>query len=124
MTQPEDKTYLAIDYGRRRIGVAKSDPTGLIASPIETIEVRSNQDAVEKLAKIKDVKQPGTNRYWLRCPTGQSWTGLSCEGGAEGRKPATYKAIYLTIASENKSAVRIQGAFLSTKKPYFLALST
>ena len=38
---------------------------------------------MEKLAKTKDVKQPGTNLYWLRCPIGQKWTGSSCEGEAE-----------------------------------------
>ena len=37
---------------------------------------------IEKLAKTKDVKQPGTNLYWLRCPLGQKWTGSSCEGKA------------------------------------------
>ncbi len=31
-------------------------------------------------AESKDVKQPGTNLYWLRCPTGQRWTGSFCEG--------------------------------------------
>ena len=58
MTDKCDKTYIGIDYGERRIGVARSDPTGLIASPIETIEVRSNQDAVEKLGKIIDEHKP------------------------------------------------------------------
>ena len=37
---------------------------------------------MEKLAKEKDVKQPGTNLYWLRCRIGESWTGSSCEGNA------------------------------------------
>ncbi len=36
----------------------------------------------ERIAKIKDVKQPGTNLYWLRCPIGQRWTGSSCKGKA------------------------------------------
>jgi len=47
-----DQTYLAIDYGRRRIGLAKSDPSGTIASALETIEVRSDQQAIEKLARV------------------------------------------------------------------------
>ena len=37
----------------------------------------------EKLAEeTKDVKQPGMNLYWLRCPIGQRWTGSSCKGKA------------------------------------------
>lgn len=31
--------YLAVDYGRRRIGVAVSDPLGLTARPLETIDL-------------------------------------------------------------------------------------
>jgi putative Holliday junction resolvase len=42
-------TYLGIDYGERRIGVAKSDPTGLIASPVITLEVRSRADAIQQI---------------------------------------------------------------------------
>ena len=47
-----DKTYLAIDYGLRRIGLAKSDPTGMIASALQTIEVKSELEAIKKLAEV------------------------------------------------------------------------
>jgi len=47
-----DKTYLAIDYGLRRIGLAKSDPSGMIASALQTIEVKSDQEALKKLANV------------------------------------------------------------------------
>lgn len=53
-----DKTYIGIDYGRRRIGLAKSDPTGLIASALTTLEVNSDADAVVKLAPIIDEYKP------------------------------------------------------------------
>jgi len=49
---PEDRTYLAIDYGRRRIGLAKSDPSGTIASALTTLEVKSDRQALEKLASV------------------------------------------------------------------------
>jgi putative Holliday junction resolvase len=52
MTEPTDRTVLAIDYGTRRIGLAKSDPTGLIASPIGTLEVKSKREALEKLKRV------------------------------------------------------------------------
>jgi len=51
-------TYLAIDYGLRRIGLAKSDPSGLIASALETIEVRSVRDAIERLAAVVAEQKP------------------------------------------------------------------
>ena len=47
-----NRTFLGIDYGERRIGLAKSDPTGLIASALLTLEVKSRADALAKLHSI------------------------------------------------------------------------
>ena len=52
MTQTEDKIFIGIDYGTRRIGLAKSDPTGLIASALTTIEVVSTRDAIDKISRV------------------------------------------------------------------------
>ncbi|HUV31779.1 MAG TPA: Holliday junction resolvase RuvX [Acidobacteriota bacterium] len=52
MASRENRTYLGIDYGARRIGLAKSDPTGLIASPLTTLEVKSAADALKKLSAV------------------------------------------------------------------------
>jgi putative Holliday junction resolvase len=40
---------LAIDYGKRRIGLAISDPTGTIATGIGTLEVTSDEDALNRI---------------------------------------------------------------------------
>jgi putative Holliday junction resolvase len=58
MTSPEDKTYIAIDYGRKRLGVAKSDPTGLIASPLTTLEVKSDSQAVAEVSELLKEYRP------------------------------------------------------------------
>jgi putative Holliday junction resolvase len=52
MNQSADKTYIAIDYGTRRIGVAKSDPTGLIASALVTLEVTSENQAATEIVEL------------------------------------------------------------------------
>jgi putative Holliday junction resolvase len=52
------QTWLGIDYGERRIGVAKSDPTGLIASALTTLEIRSRRDGLEQLGRIIDELKP------------------------------------------------------------------
>ena len=44
---------LAIDYGERRIGVAKSDNSGLIASPVVTLD--NSESAVNVYSAIKDI---------------------------------------------------------------------
>ena len=58
MNDQYDKTFIAIDYGERRIGVAKSDPMGIIASALTTLEVKSHTDALEKVKEIIDEYQP------------------------------------------------------------------
>lgn len=58
MSESTDKTILAIDYGDRRIGLAKSDPTGMISSALDTIEVRSFDDAVKKISEQIEIYMP------------------------------------------------------------------
>lgn len=56
----EDKTILAIDYGTRRIGIAKSDPMGIVASALKTVEVRSDTDALKSIALVLGEYNPRT----------------------------------------------------------------
>jgi putative Holliday junction resolvase len=41
---------LAVDWGARRIGLAVSDPLGVIASPLPTLEIRGEAQAVARVA--------------------------------------------------------------------------
>ncbi len=41
---------LAVDWGERRIGLAVSDPGRVLATGLETLEVRSPEDAVARVA--------------------------------------------------------------------------
>lgn len=44
---------LALDYGERRIGVAISDPTGVVAQPLETITATAGGSAaLERIAEL------------------------------------------------------------------------
>ena len=58
MSEQYNKTFLAFDYGERRIGVAKSDPTGLIASALLTLEVKSISDALVKIKSLISEYEP------------------------------------------------------------------
>jgi len=42
---------LAVDWGERRIGLAVSDPQGIIATGLETLEVRSREQAVSHVVE-------------------------------------------------------------------------
>lgn len=43
---------LAVDWGERRIGLAVSDPSGTIASPLDTLVVRHEAEALERVARV------------------------------------------------------------------------
>jgi len=43
---------LAIDYGERRVGLAISDPMRLIATPLTTLIVTRDSDAIAKICDI------------------------------------------------------------------------
>lgn len=58
MGEKYDRTFIAIDYGSRRIGLARSDPGGMIASALTTITVSSVQQALDKLATIITENEP------------------------------------------------------------------
>jgi len=43
---------LAVDWGERRVGLAVSDPTGTIASSLETLVVRGEAEAITRVVQI------------------------------------------------------------------------
>ena len=43
---------LGLDVGERRIGIAKGDPTGLLASPLTTVIRTSDKEAVAAIAAL------------------------------------------------------------------------
>ncbi len=50
---------LAVDWGTRRVGVAVSDPSGLVARPLPTLSVKSARDArdqVERSARREEAE--------------------------------------------------------------------
>ncbi|MCL2446049.1 MAG: Holliday junction resolvase RuvX [Oscillospiraceae bacterium] len=48
---------LGIDYGQQRTGVAASDPTGLLASPVCVIEGLGKRKLVQRIASLAQEKQ-------------------------------------------------------------------
>jgi putative holliday junction resolvase len=59
-TQEQSKPYisaLGLDFGRKRIGVAGCDRTGLIATGITTIERASFEQDIQQLRQLVDERQ-------------------------------------------------------------------
>ncbi|MCY3770699.1 MAG: Holliday junction resolvase RuvX [Gemmatimonadetes bacterium] len=55
--QPPEGRILGIDFGERRVGVAVSDPAGLIAQGLETIEVKNTSESLASIASIVEAEQ-------------------------------------------------------------------
>lgn len=70
---------LAVDPGDRRIGLAVSDPTGLVARPLKVIEHRSRQ--ADARAVVEQAQALGAGRIIVGLP-------LDAEGhvGSQARK--------------------------------------
>ena len=47
---------LGIDYGERRIGLALSDPMGIIAKPLETVDRNFNPDYISRILDTAEEK--------------------------------------------------------------------
>lgn len=50
--------YIGVDYGKARIGVAKSDPLGFLATPIGTIHEKNFRIQLDKLCEIIEKEKP------------------------------------------------------------------
>jgi putative holliday junction resolvase len=57
---------LALDYGRGRCGCAVSDPTGVLASPIETIRAPTTRRGLARLRTL--VRELGVERVVVGLP--------------------------------------------------------
>ena len=45
-------TYLGLDMGEKRVGVAVSDEMGMIANPLETIQFRGRRQLLTELTRV------------------------------------------------------------------------
>ena len=63
---------LALDYGSARTGVAVSDPTGVLATPLDVVTKANTRKGIDRLATI--VRETGAQRVVVGLP-------LSLSGG-------------------------------------------
>jgi putative holliday junction resolvase len=61
---------LALDYGRARCGCAVSDPTGVLASPVESVRAPTTRRGLARLRAL--VRQLGAERVVVGLPVSLS----------------------------------------------------
>jgi putative Holliday junction resolvase len=79
---------LAVDVGSARVGVARSDPGGLLASPLATL--RRGRGDISRLAAL--AREHGAIEIVIGLPTGLS--------GREGQAAAAARAFASAVAAE------------------------
>jgi putative Holliday junction resolvase len=88
---------MALDFGKRRIGVAVTDPTGVLAQPLETIHW-SSADADTHLRRIAEIV--------AQYDVGRIVVGLPLHlDGRHGREADEARAFGEAVARRTKVAV-------------------
>jgi putative Holliday junction resolvase len=77
--------YLCLDLGRRRIGVAKSDETRLIATPVGVIQVHNQEQVFREITKL--VEEHEAARLIIGLPL-----QLNGQEGIESNRARTFAA--------------------------------
>ena len=99
---------LALDVGDRRIGVALSDPTGLLATPLTTIERRGGSWDVDEVLRL--ASESDASEIVVGLPV-----SLSGRKGAQARSVAEFEsaladraAVPVTSVDERYSTVQAE----------------
>jgi putative Holliday junction resolvase len=66
------KRILGIDFGERRIGLALSDPLGIIAQPLLTFDTRKDGDIFKKIEEL--IEEKGIEEIVLGMPRNMDGT--------------------------------------------------
>jgi putative Holliday junction resolvase len=82
-------TILGVDHGTRRLGLAVSDPDGVIATPSGTAEVRGDDAAVA--AVVKAAAEAGAERIVVGLPVNMD--------GSEGGMAAKVRGFVAAVAA-------------------------
>ncbi len=102
---------LGIDYGERRVGIAVSDPTGTIATPLSTVKRRrGKRPPVAKIARLAEEYDVGELVLGLPLTlegTDSEWTR---EVRDFGSKLAERCGLPLALVDERMTSVRAERA--------------
>ena len=89
---------LALDYGSARTGVAVSDPTGVLATPLDVVTKANTRKGIDRLATI--VRETGAQRVVVGLP-------LSLSGG-DSAQTEEARAFAARLAARLGEAVPVE----------------
>ena len=105
---------LGVDVGERRVGLALSDPTGTVATPLETLERRAGKrfplSKLEKIARAHDVEHVVVGLPLD--PSGEESTWCA-EVRDVGRRLGERLGVEVSFVDERMTSVRAERAVRS-----------
>ena len=107
---------LAIDFGKRRIGLALSDAGGKLATPYEVLQITSNSQALEKIAKV--IAAEGVERIVIGLPLNMDGTsGRAAKEATEfGRLLASRAGVKTIFVDERLSTFQAEQDLLDARR--------
>ena len=108
---------LGLDVGARRIGVAKSDPTGMLASPLTTILRDSDRSAVDAIGAL--TSEHGAALVVVGVPLGQHGEATDQVRRIEafGRKLRALPGVRVVFWDERFSTQEAQESLRAERRP-------
>jgi len=100
----EQSRLLALDVGDKRIGVAVSDATGMIVTPVETVHRKNMKADVTRIAEI--ARKQEVAAIVLGLPKNMD--------GTEGEQAAKVRSFAKKLEREAKVAIHFEDERLST----------
>lgn len=107
---------LALDVGDKRIGVASSDTLGILASPLTTIERKSNNKAIDAILEIADEQEAGEIVVGLPISLSGEYSDQTRSVAAFIRKLEEHSPVPVKSVDERYSTVEAE-RLLSQSKP-------
>lgn len=107
---------MGLDLGARRIGVAVSDPSGVVASPYEVIE-RSGDPAADHATIARLVKEVGADRVVVGLPLSLSGASGPAAEAATAEAEALGKVVGVPVetSDERLTTVTAQRSMIEGK---------
>lgn len=96
---------LGIDYGRRRIGLAVSDPDGICARSLTTIDRRRTPDTLPLILTHIDEERPDVLVVGLPLGADDQETEMSCEARAFAAPIGAASGLPVEFVDESFSSV-------------------
>lgn len=107
---------IGIDYGKRRIGMAATDPGGLVISGLATVDRRRHPAAAEEAARIAREESAEALVVGLPLDVDGGDTAMSREAHAFGTRLAEMTGLPVHFVDESFTSRQAEGILRSRKK--------